>query len=70
MSNENGETNVPEETSGQTIGSDDSPDVATNLLDDPSWRLFFKRAAVAGGTVLLGGAGAYGAAMRSLDGRP
>jgi len=36
MSNENGETNVPEETSGQTIGSDDSPDVATNLLDDPS----------------------------------
>jgi reductive dehalogenase len=42
----------------------------TELLEDPARRLFFKRAAVGGGTALLGGAGAYGAAKLSLEGRP
>ncbi len=42
----------------------------SELLDDPSRRLFFKRAAVGGGGALLGGAAAYGGARVSLEGRP
>jgi epoxyqueuosine reductase len=48
-------------------GSQEGP---VDLLSNPARRTFLKRTAVGGGTALLGGAGAYGAAMCSLDGRP
>ena len=41
----------------------------SELLEDPSKRLFFKRAAVGGGTALLGGVASYGAGIASLKGK-
>jgi reductive dehalogenase len=71
MSNEQDEdvTNVPEAPKNATAGDDASIEAA-DLLKNPARRLFFKRAAVGGGTALLGGAGAYGASKISLKGRP
>ena len=69
MSNNNQEANKPEGQTSSTIG-DTSPGAAPHLLDDPSRRLFFKRAAVGGGAALLGGVGAYGAGRISVKGSP
>jgi len=41
----------------------------SELLEDPGRRLFFKRAAVGGGTALLGGGAAYGVGIHSLQGK-
>ena len=55
-------------------GENDSIDTSSipgpsELLEDPGRRLFFKRAAVGGGTALLGGAATYGAGIHSLKGK-
>ena len=70
MNNGDNEANVSEESAEGTVSSDDTPAELGDLLKDPSRRLFFKRAAVGGGAALLGGAGAYGLARVSLQGRP
>ena len=54
------------ESSGESGASGGGP---SDMLDNSERRLFLKRAAVGGGGALLGGVGAYGAAMVSLDGR-
>ena len=68
MNNEEDAANVPEGEKSATTGAD-VPGEVVDLLKDPARRLFFKRVAVGGGTALLGGAGAYGAARVSLEGR-
>ena len=69
MGNGENENNVPEERAAVAVSREDAPVEIGDLLKDPSRRLFFKRAAVGGGAALLGGAGAYGASMVSLNGR-
>ena len=69
MSNEQEPATVPEEQQKAAAGAD-APGEAPDLLKDSSRRLLFKRAMVGGGAALLGGAGAYGAARVSLEGRP
>ncbi len=58
----------------EASGENDSVDTSSipgpsELLEDPGRRLFFKRAAVGGGTALLGGAASYGAGIHSLKGK-
>ena len=69
MNNEQDTTNEPEVQKTAAAGND-APGEAADLLKNPARRLFFKRAAVGGGTALLGGAGAYGLARVSLQGHP
>jgi reductive dehalogenase len=68
MSNEEDAANVPEEEKN-VVADPGAPGGGLDLLGDPARRTFLKRAAVGGGTALLGGAGAYGAAKVSLQGR-
>lgn len=75
MSNENTRSETPGVVTANASAEPESSDESgagggpTGMLGNPERRLFLKRAAVGGGGALLGGVGAYGAGMVSLNGR-
>ena len=69
MTNESDSKKDNEAPGGQAPAEKPSVPGTSELLEDPARRLFFKRAAVGGGTALLGGAATYGAGIHSLKGK-
>ena len=69
MTNESDSRNDNNPEDKEISGDSSSLPGPSDLLNDPARRLFFKRAAVGGGTALLGGGAAYGAGIHSLKGK-
>jgi len=70
MNDNDNHSNASSKENTEFSESDDVSSPHGDILDNAARRLFFKRAAVGGGSALLAGAGSYGVAKSSLEGRP